>query len=119
MVGSNVQTVVDAERHLIVAHDVIMTASDRQQLSSMAGDGALTVDDALLPAPSGPPTWPWWSSCVSTGLQGFSIAVDTARTMKTHSKSVGLINASHVEMDHAPSRARWKRDRLSSDHRVF
>ena len=36
MVGYNVQTAVDAEHHLIVAHDVIMTGSDRQQLSSMA-----------------------------------------------------------------------------------
>jgi len=37
MVGYNVQTAVDAEHHLIVAHDVITTGSDRQQLSSMAG----------------------------------------------------------------------------------
>jgi transposase len=37
MVGYNVQSVVDAEHHLIVAHDVVMTGSDRQQLSAMAG----------------------------------------------------------------------------------
>jgi len=37
MVGYNVQSAVEAQHHLIVAHDVVMTGSDRQQLSSMAG----------------------------------------------------------------------------------
>ena len=37
IVGYNVQSAVEAEHHLIVAHDVIMTGSDRQQLSAMAG----------------------------------------------------------------------------------
>ena len=37
IVGYNVQSAVEAEHHLIVAHDVVMTGSDRQQLSSMAG----------------------------------------------------------------------------------
>ncbi|MBJ7410254.1 MAG: IS1182 family transposase [Phenylobacterium sp.] len=37
IVGYNVQSVVDAEHHLIVAHDVITTGSDRQQLAEMSG----------------------------------------------------------------------------------
>ena len=37
IVGYNVQSAVDAEHHLIVAYDVVMTGSDRQQLSTMAG----------------------------------------------------------------------------------
>jgi transposase len=36
IVGYNVQTAVDAENHLIVAHDVTNTGSDRSQLSRMA-----------------------------------------------------------------------------------
>lgn len=36
IVGYNVQTAVDAEHHLIVAHDVITTGSDRHQLATMA-----------------------------------------------------------------------------------
>src|ERR687893_131217 len=36
IVGYNVQAAVEAEHHLIVAHDVVMTGSDRAQLSPMA-----------------------------------------------------------------------------------
>jgi transposase len=36
IVGYNVQSAVDAEHHLIVAHDVVMTGSDRGQLAPMA-----------------------------------------------------------------------------------
>ncbi len=36
IVGYNVQIAVDTEHHLIVAHDVIMTGSDRDQLTRMA-----------------------------------------------------------------------------------
>ena len=36
IVGYNVQTAVDTEHHLIVAHDVITTGSDRDQLTKMA-----------------------------------------------------------------------------------
>jgi transposase len=37
MVGYNVQSVVEAGHHLIVAHEVVMTGSDRQQLTAMSG----------------------------------------------------------------------------------
>ena len=37
IVGYNVQTAVDTKHHLIVAHEVINTGADRDQLSTMAG----------------------------------------------------------------------------------
>ena len=37
IVGYNVQSAVEGEHHLIVAHEVVMTGSDREQLASMAG----------------------------------------------------------------------------------
>jgi hypothetical protein len=43
MVGYNVQTAVDTKNHLIVAHEVTNTGSDRAQLSSMA----LAARDAM------------------------------------------------------------------------
>ena len=36
IVGYNLQSAVEAEHHLIVAHEVVMTGSDREQLASMA-----------------------------------------------------------------------------------
>ncbi|MBL3554685.1 IS1182 family transposase, partial [Rhodovulum sulfidophilum] len=47
LVGDNVQTAVDAETHLIVAHDVIHQGFDRDQLSPMAAAAreALQRDD--------------------------------------------------------------------------
>lgn len=46
MVGYNVQSVVEAEHHLIVAHDVITAGSDRQQLAAMSekAKAAMGVD---------------------------------------------------------------------------
>ena len=46
IVAYNVQTAVEAEHHLIVAHDVIMTGSDRGQLAAMShkAKAAMGVD---------------------------------------------------------------------------
>src|SRR5579883_1053494 len=44
IVGYNVQSAVEAEHHLIVAHDVVMTGSDREQLSAMGEKAAMGVE---------------------------------------------------------------------------
>lgn len=46
IVGYNVQSAVEAEHHLIVAHDVVTTGSDRQQLAAMSAKAkaAMGVD---------------------------------------------------------------------------
>jgi transposase len=67
IVGYNVQSVVEAEHHLIVAHDVIMTGSDRQQLTAMSGrterpscsprsSSASAIGDPASVRASAPPT---------------------------------------------------------------
>ena len=68
IVGYNVQSAVEGEHHLIVAHEVIMTGSDRQQLANMASRAkeAMGVErlmswriGAISPARKSWPARPW------------------------------------------------------------
>ena len=55
IVGYNVQTAVDAEHHLIVAHEVTNQGSDRSQLSPMAKQAgeAMDAEDLTVIADAG------------------------------------------------------------------
>ncbi len=48
IVGYNVQSVVEAEHHLIVAHEVITTGSDRQQLTAMSEKAQIAMGAGAL-----------------------------------------------------------------------
>jgi transposase len=50
MVGYNVQTAVDTKHHLIVAHEVVNTGTDRDQLSSMAQQARAAMATETLTA---------------------------------------------------------------------
>jgi hypothetical protein len=50
IVGYNVQTAVDAQHHLIVAHEVINTGSDRNQLANMAAQAREAMGTEALTA---------------------------------------------------------------------
>ena len=60
VVGYNVQTVVDAQHHLIVAHDVTNVGNDRGQLAAMAqqAQAAMGRKDLEVVADRGYTPWP-------------------------------------------------------------
>ena len=59
-------------------------------------DGTLTVDDASLPYAERRPNTAVVAKLREYRAQGFSVAIYTARNMKTHAKSLGLITAATV-----------------------
>jgi hypothetical protein len=52
IVGYNVQTAVDTQHHLIVAHDITNVGHDRDQLSNMAGQAKAAMGRCSMSWPT-------------------------------------------------------------------
>jgi transposase len=73
MVGYNVQTVVDTQNHLIVAHEVTNTGSDRAQLSKMAlaARQAIGTPNLQVLADRGYYSGPELKACEDAGITAY------------------------------------------------
>jgi len=87
MVGYNVQTAVDTQHHLIVAHEVTNVGHDRTQLSKMAIQSreALGVEDLEAIADRRYYKGPEILKCVEAG-----ITPSVPKTMASDNKARGL-----------------------------
>jgi transposase len=70
IVGYNVQAAVEARHHLVVAHDVVMTGSDRAQLSPMAAKAreAIAAEQIEVVADRGYYSGPEILACDGAGI---------------------------------------------------
>lgn len=73
IVGYNVQTAVDAEHHLIVAHEVTSSGSDRGQLVKMASKARLAVgsEEITIVADRGYYSGEQLLECASNGITAY------------------------------------------------
>jgi transposase len=101
MVGYNVQTAVDTQHHLIVAHEVTNVGHDRTQLSKMALQSreALGVESMEAIADRGYFKGPEILKCVEAG-----ITPSVPKTMTSDNKAKGLYDKRdfvYIEADNA------------------
>ena len=89
MVGYNVQTAVDTQHHLIVAHEVTNVGHDRTQLANMAHRAreATGADDLEVIADRGYYKGPELLLCEQAGITAFM-----PKTMTSDNKSRGLFD---------------------------
>src|SRR5664279_1677761 len=109
IVGYNVQTAVDTQHHLIVAHEVTNVGHDRTQLSKMALQSreALEADDLEAIADRGYYKGPEILKCVEAG-----ITPSVPKTMTSDNKAKGLYDKRdfvYIEADNEYRCPAWKR----------
>jgi len=87
VVGYNVQAAVDTEHHLIIAHDVVMTGSDRGQLAAMSklAKKTLGVDKLEVVADRG-----YFNSPEILECHEADISVTLPKPQTTNNRSKGL-----------------------------
>jgi transposase len=86
IVGYNVQSVVEAEHHLIVAHDVVMTGSDRQQLVAMSekAKAAMGVNALEMLADRG-----YFSGEEIVGCEAIGVTPNVPKPLTSNAKAEG------------------------------
>ena len=96
IVGYNVQTAVDTQHHLIVAHEVSQVGSDRSQLSNMAQQAkeALGVEHLDVVADRGYYNGEELLACEQNG-----IAVHVPKASTSGNKAMGLFGRSEFHYD--------------------
>ena len=92
IVGYNVQTAVDAEHHLIIAHEVTNQGSDRTQLSPMAAQAREAVDteDLTVVADAGYFKCEELLSCHEAG-----ITANVSRSQTSGNQAKGFFGRKH------------------------
>jgi transposase len=83
IVGYNVQAAVDAEHHLIIAHEVVTTGSDRGQLSAMskAAKDAIGSERLDVVADRGYYNGPEVLTCETTGISAHVVKPITSNAV--------------------------------------
>jgi transposase len=83
VVGYNVQAAVEARHHLVVAHDVVTTGSDRAQLSSMAGAAreAIGAGEVEVVADRGYYSGPEVLACEQAGIAAHVVKPNTSNAV--------------------------------------
>jgi transposase len=120
VVGYNVQTAVDAEHHLIVAHEVTNIGSDRSQLTSM-GDKAQEAtgcDELTVLADRG-----YFNGDQVLACEGTGILPIIPKTQTSNNRNRGLFSGADfiydVEHDHytCPAGQHLTKGKVRSDRR--
>ena len=96
IVGYNVQTAVDAEHHLIVAHEVVMKNNDYNYLYSMASQAreGMGVTDMEVIADKGYYKGEEIKACEDAGITAY-----VPKTRTSHNKAKGLYDRSAFRYD--------------------
>ena len=123
LVGYNVQTAVDAEHHLIVAHEVTNIGTDRRQLSNMAKQAkvALATEELLAIADRG-----YYNGDEIVACETAGIVPIVSKPMTSSAKAEGRFDKEDFVFDAttgeyrcpAGSRLKWRFARTEDGHLI-
>jgi transposase len=99
IVGYNVQAAVESEHHLVVAHEVVTTGSDRALLSPMASaaKAAMTAEQIEVVADRGYFSGPEVLACEEAGVRAHVV-----KPVTSNAEAAGRFGKRHFVYDPAP-----------------